>query len=308
MKQSSLLSFVSQGGLSPNTRVVDLFCGIGGFSCGAKLAGHEVVLAVDSNPFLLGCHVRNNPYCKHICAELPKEDLPLPSSGEWHLHASPPCTHLSIMQPMQRPGVRAKAKDMVHWFLDFAVASSATTWSMEQVPHEAVREKLKALKRKHPMKVDWIVIDAVDYEVPQHRKRVVAGSPCIIANLRSFRSKKRKLTVRDAMPDAPRPFLRNSLYSRPHHVTRETIPVPLKDKLRSIDKPSFTMLSNGHAKWASADGTVLRHLKGDEKALIQTFPPSYKLPWSNTEALLGVGNAVPPRLAEILMQPTLKHQ
>ena len=31
-------------------RVVDLFCGLGGMTCGALEAGAEVVLAVDSDP------------------------------------------------------------------------------------------------------------------------------------------------------------------------------------------------------------------------------------------------------------------
>ena len=61
MKQSSLFSFVSSGGLPPNTNVVDLFCGIGGFSCGAKHAGHNVVMAVDSSSDLLKCRAANNP-------------------------------------------------------------------------------------------------------------------------------------------------------------------------------------------------------------------------------------------------------
>ena len=47
-----------------------------------------------------------------------------------------------------------------------------------------------------------------------------------------------------------------------------------------------------------------RHLKGTEKALIQTFPSEYTLPKSKMDSLVGVGNAVPPKLAEILMTPT----
>ena len=40
---------------------------------------------------------------------------------------------------------------------------------------------LEELKSKHPMLFDWTVVDAVDYEVPQHRKRIIAGSPFLVA-------------------------------------------------------------------------------------------------------------------------------
>ena len=40
--------------------VVDLFCGVGGFSEGARQAGHRVVLAVDSNKSALEGHVESH--------------------------------------------------------------------------------------------------------------------------------------------------------------------------------------------------------------------------------------------------------
>jgi len=303
MKQSSLFSFVSSGGLPPNTNVVDLFCGIGGFSCGATQAGHKVVLAVDNNSDLLKCHADNNPDCQHVKCELPAE-LPLPTYRKWHLHGSPPCTKLSIMNPIQPEDEREHAVDLVAWFLNLAMTSGASSWTMEQVGHKAVIAQLEELKRKHPLKADWMSVDAVNYEVPQRRRRVIAGSPFLIANIRFFKSKKRRITVRDVFPNPPREFLRNSLYSRPDPNTGESVDVPLKDKLRSVDKASFTILATGHLKWADPDGTVLRHLKGAEKALIQTFPKDYTLPKSKMVSLVGVGNAVPPRLANILMTPT----
>ena len=78
--------------------VVDLFCGVGGFSEGARQAGHRVVLAVDSNTSALDAHKLNHPLAVHELAILPAENLQqlLPSAGaKWHLHGSPPCTKLS---------------------------------------------------------------------------------------------------------------------------------------------------------------------------------------------------------------------
>jgi len=312
MKQSSLFSFVSNGGLAPSTDVVDLFCGIGGFSCGTTMGGHRVVLAVDNNKDLLNCHKKNHPECRHVCCELPSSSLPLPTSGKWHLHGSPPCTKLSVMR-QTRPREeqedtaveREEAMGLVDWFLSLALSSGSSSWTMEQVAHKAVIEHLDDLKRRHPLKADWIVVDATDYEVPQHRKRIIAGSPFLIANLRFFRSsRKRKLCIRDAIPDPPREFVRNALYKRLDPQTGENVDVPLRNKLRSVDKPSFTILATGHIKWADKDANVLRLLTARERSLLQSFPSDYVLPRRSADALVGVGNAVPPRLAQILMSPT----
>lgn len=303
MRQTSLFSFSKEPGLAPGTAVVDLFCGIGGFSHGAKMAGHRVVLAVDCDPFLIGAHVRNNPDCRHICCKLPRDDLPLPTEERWHLHASPPCQKLSHMQPHRHADDRRRAVDAVEWFFQLVLEKRPSSWSFEQVNHAAIRERLSCLKRRYPLLFDWTVADAVDYGVPQVRKRIVAGSPFLIANMRT-RKCKRKRCVRDVIPDPPREYVRNSLYSRPDYYTQEYVAVELREKLRSVDEPCWTILATGHKKWASAEGEVLRLITGREAALIQSFPPEYKLPWSLCASLVGAGNAFPPLMARALMTVT----
>jgi DNA (cytosine-5)-methyltransferase 1 len=301
MKQSSLLQFLAQPVMPEKMKIVDLFCGLGGFSCGAKQAGHQVFLAVDNDKQLLKCHKDNNPQCIHICQDLPAH-LPLPKSGLWHLHGSPPCTKLSIMKNEKNENEIKRALNLVSWFLDLATTCGATSWSMEQVVHKDVIHELEIRKRKHPLKFDFECIDAVDYNVPQHRKRVIAAPPFLIANLRFHPgNKKKRLSVRDVIPKAPRQYLRNTLYNRPDPKTGKSVRVLLKDKIRCIDKPSYTILATGHIKWADAEGKVFRYVLAKERALIQTFPLNYILPKRETLARIGVGNAVPPQLAKILM-------
>lgn len=303
MKQLSLWRFRSDASLlAPKTPVVDLFCGLGGFSCGAHAAGHPIVLAVDSDKVLLDTHQRNHPYCEHIHAKMPCE-LPFPREGDWHLHASPPCTKLSIMNNLRYRDEEEAALELVLWSLGLVRNARPTSWSLEQVMHADVVNILDELKARHPLEYDYQIIDCYDFEVPQHRKRLVAGSPHIIRNLREFVPRGR-VCVRDVIPDPPRDFIRNNLYSRPHHKTRERVAVPFKDTMRSVDGPCFVALATGHRRWADRAGNVLRLLNAEETARIQTFPPFYILPDSNTAGIIGVGNAVPPRVAEILMRPT----
>jgi site-specific DNA-cytosine methylase len=131
--------------------VVDLFCGVGGFSEGARLAGHRVVLAVDSNECALDAHKLNHPSAVHELATLPAENLQqlLPSAGtKWHLHGSPPCTKLSRAGGTNRSvSDRAERLFLVNWFLNFVAEVGCTTWSMEQVAQEDVLEELAARKK-----------------------------------------------------------------------------------------------------------------------------------------------------------------
>lgn len=308
MRQQSLFQYSEQAAhvLAPGTRVVDLFCGIGGFSSGAAAAGHRILVAVDNDPVLLEAHERNHPGAAHFCYTLPCDDLPFPTEGPWHLHASPPCTKLSIMKPgfQQVPAERKAAVDLVGWFFRLVKDVAPTSWSLEQVNHEAVREQLSALKRQHPLLFDWTVVDAADAGVPQHRKRIIAGSPWLIANLRKLDNNAPKRCVRDVIPNPPRPFIRNNLYWRPDEVRGGHKPVPLAETMRSVDEPCWTVLATGHARWAAVDGTILRHLTGAEKALIQGFRADYQLPTSTAMCKVGVGNAMPPPLARVLMTPT----
>lgn len=304
MKQTSLWSYLEGvPGLKPATDVVDCFAGAGGFSTGAVQAGHKIIMAIDRDPFLLGCHARNHPGCRHICCELPRDDLPFPLTGDWHLHCSPPCTKLSIMNPLQFPEDRCRAVDLVEWSLRLVIERRPSSWSFEQVNHKHVREQLDLFKKAHPGLCDWGVFDASDFDVPQHRRRIIAGSPFLIQNLRRYRQL-RRLSVRDVIPNPPRPFIRNCLYSRPDPHTHEKVAVPIKDQRRSVDEASYSILARGHARWASEDCTVLRHLTAREASLIQGFPHGYALPFRNCVALVAVGNAVPPPVSRVLMQPT----
>ena len=121
---------------------VDLFSGIGGATQGAREAGLRPVLAVDGCEHACRVYAQNHPEVTQICATLPLEGdapLPLPRSptdagvARWHLHGSPPCTKLSKANQQREAGARADALALVRWFLELALHSSASSWSMEQV-------------------------------------------------------------------------------------------------------------------------------------------------------------------------------
>ncbi len=72
-------------------RVVDLFCGAGGASWGATLAGLEVVAAVNHDPLAIRAHARAIPWAAHLCEDLERlSPMAVPSHDV--LWASPECT------------------------------------------------------------------------------------------------------------------------------------------------------------------------------------------------------------------------
>ncbi|KAG5188631.1 S-adenosyl-L-methionine-dependent methyltransferase, partial [Tribonema minus] len=119
------------------TALVDLFCGIGGFSEGARLAGAEVALAVDSWRAALDVHASRHPDAEHWCEELGGDvaefarrvRAAVPVGCRLHLHGSPPCQQLSSLNP---GGDREEGARLVTWYLDVVDALRPDSWTMEQ--------------------------------------------------------------------------------------------------------------------------------------------------------------------------------
>lgn len=186
-------------------RVIDLFGGAGGFGLGAEQAGARILVSLDNNPaaFLTSQAAGHRPILVDI-REVNK------SSQEWALYGGknfrsgdpqrppawqellgenpqidlliggPPC------QPFSSAGKRKGRKDLRDGFpaaLD-AIELLRPTWiALENVrgflwkKFKAYREELLERLRKSYAWVDCWLLDAADFGVPQHRRRVfiVAG-------------------------------------------------------------------------------------------------------------------------------------
>ena len=106
-------------------QVVDLFCGLGGFSAGAIEAGAEVILGVDHDSVPLKLWAANIPGARAKLAKLGSDgtqiDLP-PASPALHVHTSPPCTDLSLARGGKLPEADVEAGiQMIRWALDLVL-------------------------------------------------------------------------------------------------------------------------------------------------------------------------------------------
>ena len=300
--------------------VYDLFAGAGGFSQGAVQAGCRVAWACDVCPRALETHRINHPNTEHKVLTLPSPEVVacLPTDGRrFHVHASPPCVKLTAMNHLHKPraSARAAAVELVEWSLDTMLNSSCTSWSLEQVRAPEVLAALKRARRTWPGRVAWMVLDCSLLGVPQTRKRLLAGSPRLIARLRRAASVGNRLSVRSVLPAPRGTHVRQGCTSskgsprknrQPGQTKFEQYPRGWDQALRSVDRLSFTV-RGGHALcWVTLDGkgkvvdrSVLRPC---ELAALQTFPADYKWPVRKMEAYRQVGNAVPPLVAERLLE------
>ncbi len=304
--------------------VYDFFCGAGGFSTGAAQAGCRVAYACDSCPDALATHARNHPEAEHQCLTLPSAEAvaKLPTDGRrFHVHCSPPCVKLSRINTPNvvagNEGSRGmdQAADMVEWCLEMMLASKCTSWSLEQVGDHTVQAIVERVRKRHPTRLAFAVVQLQELGVPQSRVRLIASTPALLAALLRKACKANVRTTRDAIARPRGTHVRSGrsivqVRKRLNRKKGETMWINARagweDWCTSIDKPAPTVRAKHTHAWVTLeDGKAVAHcrMSARELAALQTFPPDYKLPERKHEACLQVGNAVPPLLAQKLLEP-----
>lgn len=209
--------------LDDGTRLaVDLFSGAGGLSLGLEAAGWTVAAAVDSDGKALQTH-RHNFAGLTVTTDLSDPDrrqalvdalegvpIDLVAGG-------PPC------QPFSRAG-RSKIRSLVEagqrdehdhrrelWraFLDVALAIRPRAVLMENVPDMALGDGFAVVRimtdrlERAGYNVDFRLVDASRYGVPQHRKRLILLARRDAADFDWPTPCSTVTTLRDAIVDLP---------------------------------------------------------------------------------------------------------
>jgi len=292
--------------------VYDFFAGAGGFSEGARQAGCKVVYACDNDPLALQTHAANHPATEHCLTELPlpRRAWPFPTDGRsFHVHFSPPCQKFSMTNTTHRiDGDRGVAKALVKWCLKTALACGAQTWSLEQVPSSAVVALVETAKRRHPGRVAYASVDFSHLGVPQTRKRLIAGSPALVARLLRRLDRTNLTSVRSAIAKPRGTHVRNSKgwVRQKQRIDGRLVYTKAKwsDHCQSIEGPAPTVLARRELSWVTPSGSGCPHaqLNTQEIASLQTFPANYRWPESAKSAMRFIGNAVPPLVAKLMLE------
>ena len=220
--------------------VIDLFCGMGGFSQGAIEAGARVVLAVDLWDEALLVHAKNHPNTpikrmtlgeKYHFSLFKREVYKWRKLGyHVHIHGSPPCQALSNASSRNPE----EGMPLVIWFLDCVKYANPDSWSMENVV--PVRKRL-------PEGTPSVILNSADFGVAQTRRRCFAGEGWV-AN--PTHSKEEWLGVIDVLPhlnglmDSGRANAKTTGIN-PKTGKKEGGSGPL---FRELDNPSYTIMTS----------------------------------------------------------------
>ena len=279
-------------------RVVDAFCGTGGWSAGAIAAGCTPILGIDCDHVPLQLWAANcAPAGRAACATLGAEEG---SAVAWpvaapdvHVHLSPACTSLSKARAGSASAASvATALGSVRWCVQLVLARGYASWSLENVATPAVVACVAELARAHPARVAYVVLDAADYGVPSSRVRLIAATPEVIRALKE--TPVRRVSVADAFAAAGLPLAAQFIKS--NTTNRDGAPC-----VRSVQQPAFTVTASHPLIWCARDGTTVRCVTVAESAVLMGFAPEWKLPQGSRAGLRAVGNAVPPPLAQAVM-------
>ncbi len=172
--------------IKPRLTVIDLFCGTGGFAHGFVSSGHnfELIYAIDSEQVAVETTKANHKYArvdnddirkvdpKKIKKELGVESVDLIIGG-------PPCQGFSSLRP-NRSNVRNDERNNL--FLNYAKFIKEfrpKMFVLENVVGLVTHKKGKTLEKiietfsSIGYKVDWKILNAASYGVPQKRERFI---------------------------------------------------------------------------------------------------------------------------------------
>jgi len=311
-------------------KIASLFAGCGGLDLGLKNAGHELVYAhdidkdcVDTYRNYFGDHIVHGDIKELYGESLPKIDL---VTGGF------PCQGFSIAN-IHRSKEDERNELYIH--LCRIIREALPTFFLaENVPgilNLAGGEVAKIIDAEfesigknqgHPgYDVKRTLLNAVNYNVPQNRKRVlwIGISNEIEEEKRelfwdNFPPPKQRgvepgyeklLTIKDAIDDLPEPSAKGAEVILNHDYTKHKVKINgyMGNRKMPWDKPSPTIVGRG----GGTGGPVIpvhpnehRRLSVRETARIQTFPDDFEFFGSVSSQYRQIGNAVAVNFAKAL--------
>jgi DNA (cytosine-5)-methyltransferase 1 len=322
--------------------VIDLYCGMGGFTQGAVEAGAMVILSCDFWDEAVKVHKLNHP-------GIPCLQLELGSASDWklikqyidkypnyhiHLHGSPPCQALSNASSTDP----SKGMPLILHFLDLVEKLNPDSWSMENVV---------PMRKRLPEGTPSVVLNSADFGVPQTRRRCIAGEGWL-AN--PSHSKEEWVSVIQALPhlenelSSSRSLMVNttgggssngrrvnsadSIVTKPSKTIHNNIPslrlvIPIQRKVgvlkvngrilqpiwREIDQPVQTITTRKEHIGIQEEGSQekpvkIRSLTCEETLILQGFNPNFDLSIVKTQKSRWtlIGNAVCPPVAKAIIE------
>jgi len=307
-------------------RVVDFFCGAGGFSCGLQKAGFDIAAGVDVDKASLQTFHENFPTSTTIHADLSED--PLAPSLLSYLRGlrpdvivgGPPCQGFSAINNARSTKKYKKLNDLTLQFTKTAIFLNPSVVVMEEVPaFRGSPNYPKVIKTFQDAGyfVTSKVLNASDYQTPQSRKRniLIANKTRPIPHPKPHRGEKlsagHALSGAGVMPgrEVTNPVLRAKIKERERGVVHDSFKT--KYKVMDTSKPAPTITTH-FMKPSCGEFTLKRrgkyyHMSREEASALQGFPSTFAFSGNITETSKQIGNAVPPPLAFAVGKQILKY-
>ena len=316
---------------------LDLFCGAGGLTLGFKAAGFDSVAAVEIDRASVETYVRHSSSAEIFDTDVCNVSFKRYRGKVETIIGGPPCQPFSTGGLR---AAENDERNMVPEFIRAVEEVRPYAFVMENVPGLTVGERgeylLEAISVLSNLgyQVEWSVLNAEEFGVPQRRKRL------FVVGMRDRRfvvpspthdgrhGRKAIITAGEVVSAEPKgePNLSKVYYAR----RVDLRPSPFHGLLfngggRAIDleSPSPTIISSAggnkthfvdvlgvvpeyHAYLRKGgkpkEGEVpgCRRITVLESALLQTFPEDLRFAGRQSAQYRQIGNAVPPRLAEVV--------
>jgi len=184
-------------------KVFDMFCGGGGSSLGARLAGAEVIGGIDMWPTATEAFGLNFPRAKIFTGDLRKidpEDISKEIGSIDLLLSSPECTHHTCARGSKPRS--EESKETALQVVRYATHFKPRWVILENVPHMKPWPRYPELKSKLldlGYKLSEQVLDSADFGVPQRRKRLFLIADLLNAPDKVFPSNEKIVPAREIL-------------------------------------------------------------------------------------------------------------
>ena len=319
---------------------IDLFCGAGGLSFGFDKAGFENIFSVEINPEFAKTYKKNFPSHKLLVEDIRdiSNDTVKELVGDREVDiiiGGPPCQGFSIAGNIGRTFIDDERNRLFKEFVRFVSEVNPKMFIMENVAAMATHLKGKTIKAivdafKHAgmgYKVKWEVLNTVNYEIAQERRRiVVVGVRSDLDTEFSYPTHGTIIkTIKEVIGDLP-PLASGEKSNIPNHIAmshseqmlekmsyikdggdRYDIPEELRPKSGDVRK-YIRYDSTRPSVCVTGDMRKIFHYEQNraltcrELARIQSFPDSFVFEGKSIQIQQQIGNAVPPKLANFLAE------